>query len=550
MTTVSGLSPVFTNLITELMNLERRPYERLEDQKDSISVRSGVFQDLRINLNSLQDTAQKLISTDPFYSLSPGRSGEVQTADSSDTVLTAAVGSDAGIGDYEISVTHLAEKQRRASAEQSSIDQALGLTGTFWLGGTGTASSSVSANGTVTGSGTASVTSDLTELGTMTYTVETRDNDGTLEFRLKNVDGQVVSIADQDGDAGSTTTAWQTVQTGTYDTGRGLTLSLDSTGSAGSTAVDYTAAGTSLTVSTSDTLVGIADMINAADQPEGRAAAATIVGTQLILSAQQTGTAHTMIYNDGVGLGFTDTDLQAAQDAAFTVNDIAFTHSSNSISNVIHDVTFDLAQDAAGKTATLTVDSDLSGTISAVDEFIAEFNQVTSYIQAKSAVTKIADNEYSRGPLADEMIFSNLRGELIQDFMSSYSNDGSYENLREIGLTVSDTLTISISDEDLFQAALETNFTDVGELLDSVIGQIDSRLSQFTGTGGYMGSAINSLDSQIADLNSDLLSMEERLADKEEYLYSKYAKLQAQLNSMQYSQQLWSGINSSMNRFI
>ena len=548
MTTVTGLDSVYTNMINQLMSLERRPLDNLEDQQDSLSVQQGVYQDLRTNLKDLQDSAQQLISTDAFYALTPGRSGKVLTADNEDTVLTASVTDDAGAGDYEISVTQLAEAERDASAVQDSIDQALGYSGSLWLGGTGSASSSVTPNGTVTGSGTAAAADGLTELGTMTYSLETRDNEGTLEFRLKDVDGEVVAIADQDGEAGDTTSSWQTVQTGSYDTGRGLTISLDASGSAGSTAIDYTAAGTEVTVETDDTLLEIADKINDADQPAGRAASATIVGTQLVLSAQETGTNHTMIYSDGVGLGFSD--LQAARDASFSVNDIAFTRSGNSISDVINGVTFDLAADAEGKSATLSVDSDLSEARSSVEDFISEFNEVTSYIKSKSSVTKIAEQEYARGPLADASIFSNLRSGLIQDFMSSVSNDGQYQNLREIGLTINDNLQATISDPELFQAALQDNFDDVGHLLDSVMGEIDNRLSRFTGTGSYMNSAIDSLGTQMSELGNDIDNLEERLADKEEHLYNKYAEIQSQLASMQYSQQMWSSISSSMNRYI
>ena len=548
MASVSGLDPYFTNIISDLMTLERRPLEILEDQRDSLSIQNGIYQDLRTDLDSLQDAAQQLISSDAFYALTPGRTSQVTTAESGDTVLTASVGSDAGVGDYEISVTQLAEAERHASAEQASSDQALGMSGTFWLGGTGTASASVTPDATVTGAGTASVTEGLTELGTMTYTVETRDNGGVLEFRIKDADSQLVSVADQDGDEGSTTTAWQTVNTGTFDTGRGLTIDLDAAGSAGTTAVDYTAAGTSISVSTSDSLLDVADRINQAEQPDGRAVSATVVGTQLVLSAQETGTTHTMIYSDGVGFGFSE--LQSARDASFTVNDIAFSRASNTINDVINDVTFELAADAEGKTASLSVLSELSGAQQAVEDFIGQFNKVTSYIATKTSVTKIAENEYARGPLAGENIFSDLRSDLLQDLMSGVSNDGQYTYLREIGLTITESLQASISDPDLFQDALENHFSDVGALLDSVFSQIDDRLSRFTGTDSYMDSAIDNLGSQLSDINADITAMEEKLDDKELYLYNTYAELQSQLALMQYTQTMMSGVSNSINRFI
>jgi len=255
-----------------------------------------------------------------------------------------------------------------------------------------------------------------------------------------------------------------------------------------------------------------------------------------------------MIFSDGVGLGFSS--LQSAVDASFNVNDISFTRSSNTISDVINDATFTLAADAAGKTATLAVKSDLTDAKSTVEDFISEFNKVTSYINSKTSITKIAENEYARGPLADESIFTDLGSNLLQDFMTSQSNDGIFSSLREIGLTINDSLQAVVSDQDLFEDALTNNYEDLTALVDSVVGQMDSRLSRYTGSGSYMDSAIDNLGSQLSDLNYDIHEEEDALDDREIYLQTKYAELQSQLATMQYTQQLWSGISSSMNRFI
>jgi len=549
MASISGLDSYFTNIIDSLMTLERRPLELLEDQRDSLSIQSGVFQDLQTKLSSLQDKSQQLISSDPFYSLTPGRSGEILRTDPDEAVFSAAVSSDAGVGSYEVTITQLAEVQRQASAVQSSIDQALGLSGTFWLGGSGTASSSVTPNGTVTGSSTAAVSSGQLELGTMDYTIETRDNNGTLEFRIKDIDGSVVSIADHDGPEGSTTTSWQTVETGDYDTGRGLVVSLDENGSAGSTTVSYTAAGVDISIESADSLLDIASKINNADQPEGRSASATIVGTQLVLSADQSGTNHTMIYTDSAGLGFSGLDLQSAEDAVFSVNDIEFTRSGNSIDDVINGVILELAADGEGKTATLEVSSDLSGAKTVINDFISEFNGIISYIEAKTAITKISTSEFSRGPLADDSIFSNLRSDLLQDMMNGISNGGQFSFLREIGISVNDSLQLTVSDEELLAEKLEEDFSDVTQLFDSVLAGVDSRLERFTGSTNYLSSAINNLGTQLGELDEDISSYEDKLDQKEIYLENQYAEIQSQLALLQYTQQIMSSINSTINMY-
>jgi len=545
---IGGLDSSFTALISSLMEIERQPLTRLETKKETLSTQKMVYTDLNIMLEDLQDSVQALLSTDPFYSLSNGRATTITPDDSEATVLTATAGTSASTGSYDIAVTQLAQAQRQASAAQSSNDLALGLSGSFWLGGTGTASASVTPNAAVTGVSTTAVAEDEVELATNTYTLEMREQDGVNQFRLVDIDGNAVAILDQEAGDGSTTTSWQDASSGVVDTGRGLQLTLG-TGMVTSTEIDYTAAGLSVAVETTDSLINIATKINEAGQPEGREVEATVVGNQLVLTAENTGTNHTMIYSDGVGLGFSGTDLQTARDASFSVNDIAFTRSSNTgISDVIQHVSFSLAADAEGKTATLDVVSDTSGAEDAVNSFIEQFNKTISYIEAKSAITKSTVDEtvtYTRGALANDTIFSDLRSDLLTMFFGEIEDAGEYTSLRNIGLSINDNLRASISDSAALKEALTDNLGDVSSLLDGVMVEFNNTLSRFTGsTSGYMDTALDMLESQYGDVSSDIKAMNERLEDREEALTLEYAELQAQLINMQYAQQMWSSIYS------
>lgn len=552
MATVTALDSYFTTLISSLMEIERQPLARMTTQRDSFNVKRGAYSDLNTKLDSLQDAVKALRSSTASTALTAGRSTTITPADSNTSVLTATASKSAIVGQYDLSVTNLAKAQRRASAVQTSVDQALGKTGTFWLGGTGTADVSLAATATVTGAATSVLASGQKELGTGTYTVETRDNDGVLEFRLKDVDGKVVSISDGDE---TYTAAWQTVSTGAFDTGRGITLSLDASGTAGSTTFDYTAAGVGVSIEADDTLLNIASKINAADQPVGRDVAASVVGKQLILTAAHTGTAHTMIYSDGVGLGFSGADLQTAEDATFTVNNIAFTRSSNTgLTDVINGVTLNFTADAEGKRATLEVNSDMSTARAAVETFIKQYNDIQTYLQAKTAVNAVNDGQtltYTRGTFADDYAFSNLRSELFSTFMTSSTNAGTYTNLRNIGLSINDNLQAEISDPDKLDAALENNFDDVVSLLDDMMAKFDTQLERFTGSStGYLSQAMESIDRQIADLNDDISTSETRLEEKQSSLIDQFGAMQAQLLALSYMQQSWSSIyNSSMNLY-
>jgi flagellar hook-associated protein 2 len=545
---VNNLSSYFTTLISNLMSIERQSVTRLQEQKDTINLRYQTYSTFLGKLNDLQDSVKALNSQDPFYSLSLGRKVAVTPEDSNTSVLTAVAGTHSVAAQYEISVQNLAKSQRKDSAEQSSSDLALGHSGTFWLGGTGNASTSVSPNNTVTGVSTAALHEDVHELGTNTYNLVVRDNNETLEFRLKDSDGNVVAIADQDGDEGETTTAWQTVNAGDYDTGKGLVITFGESASAGTTEIEYTAAGTYITVEESDSLVDIATKINDADQPDDRNLHASVVGTRLIITAAHSGTGHTMIFNDGVGLGF-DEDLQAAEDAQFSVNSIDFVRSSNeNITNVIYGVTLGLASDAEGETAILDIEKDASEAMSLVKSFVEKFNDVQSYLTQNTSVTE-SNGTYTRGILASDSIFSDLRTRLFSTFISNVSASGSFRSLRDIGITMSDGLQATISDEEALENALLSDLDDVTSLLATVMDEFDQTLERFTASsGGYLQGSMSSYKNYLTDLTNEIDDENIRLDDRELSLISQYAKLQAELTSMSYLQEQMSALYGGTNK--
>lgn len=551
MATITGLNTYFSDLITSLMAIERQSLTRLEQEKNTISLKRGVYADLQIKLNSLQTATRSLISSNAFFALTIGRSVNVVNAPSGKTVISASVSSTAVVGEYDIEVTTLARAERKASAAQSSADQALGKSGTIWLGGDDHPAAVVTPNTTISGVGTAAVVEDLRELGTGNYIVETRNDNGTLQFRLKDADGNVVAIADNSSGGNTLTTSWQTITAGTYDTQRGLTITFTGSADDATTNISYTAGGVAVTVEESDSLNNIASKINEALQPQGRDLTATVVGTQLVFTAAYTGTNHTMIYSlaDGLDLG-TFTTLQTAANAAFTVNNIEFTRQSNSnLSDVIYGVTLNLAADAEGNNATLVVGKSVSTATSTIENFISQLNSVLSYLEEKTSVTKQSDGTFSRGVLADESVFNELRSQLLSALISSTSISGEYQSLREIGLTVGDNLLLSVSDASKLEEALKANYEDVVGLFDEVMGQVDTLLNRFVGANSYMNTAMNLFDDQIFGLSYQIDYENERLADKEQSLISQYSQMQAQLMSLSYMQQLWQGIYGNFSQF-
>jgi flagellar capping protein FliD len=552
--TIGNLDSYFANIVNSVMSVETQALTRLKIQRDGANLRKTTYTGLQTKLESLHDSVKGMLSTDAFYDLEINRSTEITSLDQDKTVLAASADSGAVSGEYEFDVTSLAAAQRRASAVQSTIDQALNLSGDFWLGGTGSASAVVTPDSNITAAGTAAVTEDLDELGTLEYAVEVRDEDGVLQFRIKDIDNKIVAIQDQDGDAGDVTTQWQTLNAGAYDTGRGLTLTFGASAAAGSTSVDYTAAGTSVAITTDDTLIDIANAINSADQPAGRDLAATIIGNQLILTAANTGTAHTMIYDDQVGLGFTGSNLTDPADAAFSVNNIDFTRSFNKgLEDVINDVSLDLYADAEGQAAILEISPDTTEAMTKIENFIEQFNDIQTFLEEKTATIAQENGgttTYQRGVLANDSIFNSLRGELFSLIISNAENSGAFDNLREVGITINDSLRASIDDSATLKETLVENMDDLTSLLDGVMSEFDSVLDRFTNmSDGYFINSMRNYDNQLKDFNDSIDQEETRLELRQQSLVDEYAAIQGQLLTMTYTSQQMSALYGSFRGF-
>ncbi len=576
----SILSADYLNaLVTQALKYQQRSYDLLKSQRDQLNATRSLYTDLQGLLDTLQDQVESL--TAGASSIFGAKS--VTTSDSN--VATASATSSATLGTYELSITTLAKAHRVRSEQQLYADQALGLTGTFVIGGlqNRAVSSKVTVVNTVDDFGVGStIASGQRELGSGTYYVEVRDNAGSWEFRLVDEDGTAVSIADVTN-ASNFTSSWQNLSAvagQTYDTGRGLTIAFGS-GSytaglrgSGAASVRYDAKGVEIAVTSSSTLADIASAINNGTYAVGNEVVATIVDRQLILTAANTGTRHKIVASDitgtvlsgtgssGLGIlgdgGSGDVDLtdgfkftlQQAANTSMTVNGISITRQARTgLTDIINGVTLNLLAEGSQATATLTVAADTTTVTNKITEFITQFNKVTAYLKSKSDVIQTASGTYTRGGLAGESILYRLRLDLFSDLNRPVPRDGEAAlpvgdptSLQEIGITIDDNLNLTISDSGKLNSALTSNFQGVARLFDALMDRLAARLEPYTRTiDSVMDQLIESVDDQIEDVNDHLSAMQERMQWQEATLRRQYAALLSQIYAASANQSLLGG---------
>lgn len=455
-TTISGLDTYFTKLISDLMVIERQPLVRLQTSRDEVKLQRNAYSDLNLKLKDLQ-SATTALRADSSTSIALGRKVTVAAQTTGATVLTASTTSTATAATYQIAVDSLAREHRAWTAQQTTTDQALNLTGSFTLNGA------------------------------------------------------------------------------------------------------------TITVNTSDSLTSLAAAINSQTYASGQEVKASVVDRRLVIAAQHTGTAASLTAADTSGtvlrsLGVLDSggafvaaNQQAATNAVFYVDGAPVTRSQNSsLSDVIDGVTLNLAADGIGKSAALTVSPDTSAARTAINNFVNQFNLATGYLQAKTAVISLTEGDkptYTRGILANDTVFSDLRDKLYFNFMSDVTNSGALRNLRDIGLALDDNLRATVTDSAKLEAALSSNFDNTASLLDALSSRLDGLLGTYTGvTTGYLDRSVANFEVQLTETNAAIVDMNTRLADKEDLLQRQFGEMQAVLIEMSYRQQQWSTIYGAVSQ--
>ena len=565
-TDIAAINSFFSNLITETLQNEAKPIQRLTNDLKALEARKSVYSTAGTRLSSLLTSVNNL-ATDSTTNFLEQRSASVtEPSTTGATVFTASANDQAIAGTQRIAVTTLAKAHSVGSSTALEYsDQQLGLSGVFTVGGAAnrSISSTTTPNPTtISGFSTTDLTSGLRELGSDQYYVEVRNNSSVYEFRLVNSQAQAVAIRKYgSATATETTSAWQAVPAGqiTVDTGRGLKFTFGggsyTTGSkaANAASATYVAKGAAITVSSTHTLVNIAALINRGTFAEGNEVTAGVVDRRLILTANNSGTHRSIVAAHTSGtdnilqaLKVVDSGgayanvIQAPTNAAFTVDGISITRSQNSgLTDVISGVTLNLAADAAGKNAALVVTRDTATIVAKLKALVADFNAANDYVTGQTAITKTADKKYTSGTLAQDSNFVGLRRNLITDLQSRVSGltGTTFTAMSDLGVNINTTSLTATLDEAKLAAAFSSDSAGARALVNAVADRLQARLKTFTATTkGVVDASIKGITTQISDVNSRITKGKLSITERETSLKTQYGRHQAEIMTLMNTQ--------------
>lgn len=224
---------------------------------------------------------------------------------------------------------------------------------------------------------------------------------------------------------------------------------------------------TNVTISATDTLGGIKDIIT--NSGAGVTASIFNAGTsaspqyRLMIGGSDTGAASAFAISfDNPSLSFTTT--QTAQDASITFDGVATTKSSNSINDLITGATIDLQAAGSG---TITMATDMDGIVTKVQNFVDKYNGAMDYI--KEQLTYDSTNK-TKGTLFGNstlMAMQNQLRSIVSGNVPGLDPTGSaLTSLSQVGIKTDVNNQMSL-DTTVFKEALTSKFDQVSQLFAS-----------------------------------------------------------------------------------
>jgi flagellar hook-associated protein 2 len=306
-----------------------------------------------------------------------------------------------------------------------------------------------------------------------------------------------------------------------------------------------------LTLDAGATLADLRDAINDSDDNFGVTANIINTGTEskLVLTSSVSGAGNDLVItNDNADLDNVSTDANGgapgsggigivagneAKSAVIKVDGIEITNDTNTFKDAVQDMTITAKrQSIDGEAAKLAVSYDRESVTILIDEFIANYNNAIGQLGLQSRVGK---------PLNSDATVRTLSSQMVNMLSTNLTDAGPFTSIFDIGLGVDkkgylekSTLVRSLN------TAMDENFDDIGKAFsgeNGVAKQFESFLDNYVSSKGILKQREDNLNTQVTDLEDDVLKHEFRMTELESRLRKQYAGLDVLLAQMQSTQQ-------------
>lgn len=301
----------------------------------------------------------------------------------------------------------------------------------------------------------------------------------------------------------------------------------------------------SISLTAGSTLNDLRDAINAADA--GVSAQVINNGTvnQLVISSKETGAANAFKLSGSGGLAGFDFDLgnaaspltsvQKAQDARLTIDGLAITRSSNTVSDAIEGVTLKLVkQTVADEAATVTVTRDDETAKKAIDDFAKAYNDLNSLIRSQTSYDATTRKS---GTLNGDASVRAIQVQIRGVFANPLSGLSGATLLSQVGISFKTDGSMSVDSAKLAEVLADPS-KKIGELfvgngtVDGFAKTLESRIKAMLDSDGMLSARTEGINQSIKALDDRKDALELRLTRIEARYSAQFTALDAAMSSL------------------
>lgn len=255
---------------------------------------------------------------------------------------------------------------------------------------------------------------------------------------------------------------------------------------------------------------------------------------------------------EALGFSLVDDAYKGGQSAEFTIDGIEVTRDTNTITNAVEGLTFDLkGVTEASKPVTIGIKEDVDTTLKTFQEFVDQYNSTLTFIGDQLDVGDPSAEGNTTGVLAGDSSLMRLQSSL-RSLMTQSVNSGnpSYNNLGAIGISIdrygaatldSAKLKTALADDPtavkkiLFQTTttetpgVDENGAPTSVKTEKEVGMaqkmralVDTYISEKT---GIIATKSDTYDKSLKDLSSSIAKFNERLVKKRENYVAMFTRL-------------------------
>lgn len=226
-----------------------------------------------------------------------------------------------------------------------------------------------------------------------------------------------------------------------------------------------------------------------------------------------------------VSVGTSETD--SLLNSRFVLDGLTLYRDSNQVTDALTGTTINLKQ-VSSAASEFSIAPDATTITDEVKSFLTQYNDVLSFIQGRSSVDAATG---TRGVFAGDTTFTSLRFNMRTDVVQSVTGqptDGP-QAITDLGITIENDGTLTLSDEDALLAAVEKDSDAVKTLFsasDGIANRLKTRLDEYLGVNGIIDNREDAIDDRINRLDDRISNFDFRLQIRENQLRSQFAQLQ------------------------